>query len=101
MSDNSVFEVPAAFAKTAKCGSAKYEKMYKQSISDPDKFWGREGKSALIGLNHIQRSRTRKYGKKSVSIKWFEDGKLNVAANCIDRHLAKRGEQTAIIFRGR
>ncbi len=44
MTDNSVFEVPTAFAKTAKCGAAQYEKMYKESVESPDKFWGREGK---------------------------------------------------------
>ena len=99
MADNSVFEVPTTFAKTAKCGAAKYAKMYKESVESPDKFWGREGKR-LDWIKPYTKVKNTSFGKKSVSIKWFEDGKLNVAANCIDRHLAKRGEQTAIIFEG-
>jgi acetyl-CoA synthetase len=96
--DNTLFPVPADFAKSALIDNATYQKWYDRSMTDPEGFWGDHGKR----LDWI-----RPYTKvKNVSftgdvhIKWFEDGTLNVAANCLDRHLAKRGDQTAIIWEG-
>ncbi|MBQ0750130.1 MAG: acetate--CoA ligase [Roseovarius sp.] len=76
---------------------AKYERMYADSISNPDAFWGEHGKR-LDWIKPYTKVKNTSFAYDNVSIKWFEDGTLNVAANCIDRHLAKRGDQTAIIW---
>jgi acetyl-CoA synthetase len=78
---------------------AQYEEMYARSISDPDGFW-REQASGSTGSSRSPRSRTPASSTPNVSIKWFEDGVLNLSANCIDRHLEKRGDQVAIIWEG-
>ena len=74
-----------------------YERMYAASVADPDAFWGEQGKR-LDWIKPYTRVKNTSFGYPDVSIKWFEDGKLNVSANCIDRHLASRGDQTAIIW---
>ncbi len=76
---------------------AKYERMYADSISNPDAFWGEHGKR-LDWIKPYTKVKNTSFEYDNVSIKWFEDGTLNVSANCIDRHLAARGDQTAIIW---
>jgi acetyl-CoA synthetase len=75
-----------------------YQKWYKQSIKDPEKFWGKHGKRIDWFKPYTKVKNTSFTGK--VSIKWFEDGLTNVSYNCIDRHLDKRGDQVAIIWEG-
>ena len=75
-----------------------YQKWYKQSIKDPDKFWGKHGKRIDWFKPYTKVKNTSFTGK--VAIKWFEDGLTNVSYNCIDRHLEKRGDQVAIIWEG-
>ncbi len=87
----------AAFAKGAHIDSAKYDAMYPASVSDPDAFWGEQGKR-LDWIKPYSTVKNTDYTLGQVSIKWFEDGTLNVAANCVDRHLATRADQTAIIW---
>lgn len=89
-------EVPAGF-ENAHADAAKYRAMYKESIEDPDKFWGREGKR-LDWMTPYTKVKNTNFTLGQVSIKWFEDGVLNASVNCIDRHLPARAEQTAIIF---
>lgn len=74
-----------------------YRRLYDESISDPDGFWGREG-LRLDWIKPYTKVKNTDFTFGNVSIKWFEDGALNVAANCVDRHLADRADQTAIIF---
>ncbi len=74
-----------------------YAKMYADSIADPDAFWGEHGRR-LDWVRPYTRVKNTSFDYHGVSIKWFEDGKLNVSANCIGRHLATRGDQTAIIW---
>ncbi|MGR3805459.1 acetate--CoA ligase [Marinibacterium profundimaris] len=81
----------------AKIDSAKYEEMYKASIDDPEAFWGEQGKR-LDWIKPYSKVKNTSFAPGNVDIKWFEDGTLNVSANCIDRHLKDRGNQTAIIF---
>ena len=96
MSDQT-YAPSAAFAKGAHADKATYDKMYADSIKDPDAFWAEHGKRVdWIKPYTKVRNATFEHGK--VDIKWYEDGTLNVAANCIDRHLATRGDQTAIIW---
>ncbi|MEO0913499.1 MAG: acetate--CoA ligase [Pseudomonadota bacterium] len=77
--------------------AAKYKEMYAASIADPAAFWGEEGKR-LDWIKPYSTVKNVSYAHPDISIKWYEDGTLNVAANCIDRHLAERGDQTAIIW---
>ncbi len=90
-------DIPADFADRAHIDAAKYTEMYKASVDDPAAFWGEHGKRVdWIKPYQTVKNTTFEYGK--VDIRWFEDGTLNVAANCIDRHLKDRGTQTAIIW---
>ena len=75
----------------------KYTAMYKASISDPEAFWGEQGKR-LDWIKPYTKVKNTSFAYDNVDIRWYEDGTLNVAANCIDRHLATRGDQTAILF---
>ena len=77
--------------------AAKYDAMYAASMDDPEAFWGEQGKR-LDWIKPYTKIKNTRFDFGDVSIKWYEDGVLNVAANCIDRHLQTRGDQTAIIF---
>jgi acetyl-CoA synthetase len=74
-----------------------YARKYAASVADPEAFWGEEGKR-LDWIKPYTRVKNTSFAHPDVSIRWFEDGKLNVSVNCIDRHLARRGDQTAIIW---
>ncbi len=87
----------ADFEANAHITSAKYDEMYAASIKDPDGFWAEHAKR-IDWMKPFTRVKDVSYAFGDVSIKWFEDGTLNVSANCIDRHLATRGDQTAIIW---
>ena len=97
MSD--VYPVPAAVAEKALIDNAKYQEMYEQSINDPEAFWGEHGKR-IDWIKPYTKVKNVNYNVPDVSIKWYEDGTLNVAYNCIDRHLETRGDQPAIIWEG-
>lgn len=98
MSD-SIFSPADEFANSAHISKAKYDEMYALSVSDPDKFWGDVGKR-LDWIKPYSIVKNTSFAHENVSIKWFEDGVLNVCANCVDRHLKTRGDQTAIIWEG-
>ena len=92
-----VYTASADFVASAHVDSASYARMYAASVSEPDRFWAEQGKRIdwIKDYTLIQNS-TFDMGR--VSIKWFEDGTLNVSANCIDRHMISRASQTAIIW---
>jgi len=90
-------KVPKKWKEQAFIDKAEYEKLYEKSVDKPDKFWGKEGKR-LDWIKPYTRVKNTTFEFPNVSIKWFEDGTLNVAANCVDRHVKKRGQQTAIIW---
>ncbi|HVV60962.1 MAG TPA: acetate--CoA ligase [Pseudolabrys sp.] len=98
MSDKT-YDVPAEWQKRALIDDAKYKEMYAASIKDPDKFWGEQAKR-LTWSKPFTKVKNTSYAPGNISIKWFEDGKLNACFNCVDRHLEKRGGQTAIIWEG-
>ncbi|WP_260350376.1 acetate--CoA ligase, partial [Alloyangia mangrovi] len=85
------------FVAKAHVDVARYDEMYARSISDPDGFWGEQAQR-LDWMARPTKIKDTNFDFGNVSIKWFEDGVLNVAYNCIDRHLPARAEQTAIIF---
>ena len=79
--------------------TAKYKEMYARSVKDPNGFWGEQAKR-IDWIKPFSKIKNTSYDPSNVSIKWFEDGTLNVCHNCVDRHLAKRGDQTAILWEG-
>ncbi|MFO1070467.1 MAG: acetate--CoA ligase [Geminicoccaceae bacterium] len=93
-----LFPVSSEWAARAHCDSAKYKAMYERSVKDPEGFWGEQAKR-LDWFKAPTRIKNTSY-EGDVSIRWYEDGELNVSYNCLDRHLAKRGNQAAIIFEG-
>ena len=93
-----VYSVPAAVKKKALLDDATYKTWYRQSVDDPDGFWMKHGQRIDWFKPYTKVKNTSFDGK--VSIKWFEDGVTNVAYNCIDRHLDRRGDQVAIIWEG-
>ncbi|MBS8228741.1 AMP-binding protein, partial [Vannielia litorea] len=97
MTDTRTYPPSEEFAANANVDAAKYEEMYAASVNDPEGFW-REQAKRLDWMTFPETIKNTSFKSDDVSIKWFEDGVLNVAANCVDRHLEKRADQTAIIF---
>ena len=93
------YAVPAEWQSRAWIDEQKYQAMYKRSVEDPNGFWGEHGKR-LDWIKPYTKVKNSTFAAPDVSIKWYEDGTLNVSANCIDRHLARRGDQIAIIWEG-
>jgi acetyl-CoA synthetase len=98
MSDQDIVAIKPEIAAHALINKAQYEEMYKQAAHEPDAFWAAECKRVTWMKAPTLIKNTSYTG--DVSIKWFEDGTLNVSANCLDRHLAERGDQVAIIWEG-
>ena len=98
MTDNSFFPVKPEIAAAAHVNAEAYARMYEQSVKDPEAFWGEQGKR-LDWIKPYSKVKDVNFND-DVHIRWFHDGTLNVSANCIDRHLATRGDQTAILFEG-
>ena len=92
-----VHQPPADLVARAAVDAEGYARMYAASIADPDAFWGEHGRR-LDWIRPHTRVKNSSFDHHNVSIKWFEAGKLNVSANCIDRRLATRADQTAIIW---
>ncbi|KQY97945.1 acetyl-coenzyme A synthetase [Pseudolabrys sp. Root1462] len=99
MSDDKIYDVPADWKTKAYVDEAKYKEMYARSIKDPNGFWGEQA-SRLDWIKKPTKVKNTTYDPHNVSIKWFEDGTLNACFNCVDRHVAKRGNQTALIWEG-
>ena len=97
--DNKIFKVSDEWSKIGHVNKKGYEEKYNASIKDNDAFWAAEGKR-IDWIKPYTKIKDVVYSKAKTEIKWFYDGTLNASYNCIDRHLAKRGNQTAIIFEG-
>ena len=98
MSDQ-IYPPSASFVANAKINKSDYDIMYAKSVNTPEDFWSEHGKR-IDWIKPFSKIKNVDFSYPNVSIKWFEDGQLNVSANCIDRHLDKRAEQTAIIWEG-
>jgi acetyl-CoA synthetase len=94
-----IYDVPAEWRRRAFADDAKYKEMYARSVDDPDGFWAEQAKH-VDWIRPFTKVKNSSFDPHNVSIKWFEDGTLNVAHNCLDRHLAKRGDQVAILWEG-
>ncbi|MFT7053854.1 MAG: acetyl-CoA synthetase [Psychromonas sp.] len=99
MSEKHIYPVTDNLAKNSLLTNEEYLTQYQASISDPVTFWGEKGK-ILDWIKPYSKVKNSSYDPGHVSIKWFEDGQLNVSANCIDRHLATKGDQVAILWEG-
>jgi acetyl-CoA synthetase len=91
--------IPSAIADRALINPEQYQQYYQQSVQDPAAFWGEHGK-ILDWIKPYTSVKNTSFDPGHISIRWFEDGTLNLSANCLDRHLAERGDQTAIIWEG-
>jgi len=97
MPQSTTYPPSAEQAANAHVDADRYQEIYAASVADPDAFWGEQGKR-LAWIKPYTQVSDVDYTLGNVSINWFADGTLNVSANCIDRHLATRADQTAIIF---
>ena len=94
-----VHDVPESFRKRALIGAHRYDEMYARSMRDPEGFWGEHG-MRIDWIKPFSRVKNTSFAPGAVSIEWFGDGTTNVSANCIDRHLADRGDKVAILWEG-
>src|SRR6185312_7961553 len=94
-----VHPLDAAFAAKARIDKPTYERLYAESVRDPEEFWRRIGKR-LDWITPYSKVKDVSFDAADLHIRWFHDGALNVSANCLDRHLAKLGDKTAIIWEG-
>ncbi|MBW5892538.1 acetate--CoA ligase [Pectobacterium polaris] len=99
MTQHNKHAIPAAIAENALINAQQYKNMYRLSVDDPAAFWGEQGK-IVDWIKPYETIKNTSFDPGHIRIRWFEDGTLNVAANCLDRHLAERGDQTAIIWEG-
>lgn len=99
MSDEITFPPSDDTAKRAHVDNSAYQKLYDASIADNEAFWAEHGRR-IDWITPYSKIENVSYDVSNLSIRWFEDGTLNAAANCLDRHLESRGDQTAIIFEG-
>ena len=93
------YPVPDGWRSSAYINEEKYRAMYEQSVRDPDGFWGEQA-GRVDWIKPFTKVKNTSFDPHNVSIKWYEDGTLNVCANCVDRHLEKRGDQVAIVWEG-
>jgi acetyl-CoA synthetase len=96
---STIHPVDPAFAARARIRQDDYERLYAESVKDPEGFWTKVGER-LAWAKKPTKIKDVSYDPKDLHIRWYEDGMLNVSANCLDRHLAERGDKTAIIFEG-
>lgn len=99
MTDSTAYLVKEHIGSNALIDNEQYEAMYKRSIEDSEGFWAELGQR-IDWIQPYTQVRDISFDEHKVDINWFKDGTLNASANCLDRHLASRGEQTAIIWEG-
>ena len=99
MSEAKVYAVKEQALARTHINNERYEELYQQSINDNEAFWAEQGKR-IDWIKPYTKIKDVSYASSDLHIKWFEDGILNASANCLDRHLAERGDQTAILFEG-
>ena len=99
MSDDKIFKVNNELERVSKIDNKTYLDMYSRSIENPEEFWAEHGQR-IDWIKPYSQIKDVSYSENDLHIKWFYDGTLNVSSNCLDRHLEKRGDQTAIIWEG-
>ena len=99
MSQINSYSIPANIAENTLINPPQYQAMYQQSVEDPDTFWREQGQ-ILEWIKPYTQVKNTSFSPGNISIRWFEDGTLNLSANCLDRHLASQGDKPAIIWEG-
>jgi len=99
MTENIIYPVPEMMSGSANIDDATYKRLYQESLDNPETFWAEQAQR-LDWIEPWQIVKETSFQRNSVSIKWFSGGKLNISANCIDRHAAKTPDRTAIIWEG-
>src|SRR6267154_4261805 len=94
-----LYPTPESFAAHAHVTRAHYNELYAESLRDPEQFWSRMG-HRLQWRHPYSKVKDVSFQEADFRIRWYYDGRLNVAENCLDRHLAIRGNKTAIIWEG-
>ncbi|HEX7374176.1 MAG TPA: acetate--CoA ligase, partial [Steroidobacteraceae bacterium] len=94
-----LYQVPADFAAQARIRKADYDRMYRESVQDPEGFWARMGQR-VDWIRPYTKVSDVSFDARDFRVRWFYDGLLNVSVNCLDRHLATRGDKTAILWEG-
>jgi acetyl-CoA synthetase len=98
MSDEKVYPVPKTAAARAWIDAAGYEAMYRASIENGEAFWAKEARDRVEWITPFKNVKDVSFAAGDLHVRWFYDGKLNVSANCLDRHLVRRADQTAIVW---
>ncbi len=99
MSEETIYPIPEVMQDNL-MSEAEYRRMYQASIEDPEGFWSAQAKQRLDWIEPFTKVKDVSFKKDDLHIRWFEDGVLNVSANCIDRHLKDHGDEVAIIWEG-
>lgn len=99
MSESHVYPVKSTIKAHTHADNETYLNMYQQSVNNPDAFWAEHGK-IVDWIKPYTRVKHTSFDTGHVDIRWFDDGQLNVSANCLDRHLADHGDDVAIIWEG-
>jgi acetyl-CoA synthetase len=94
-----VYPVPDSWRGKAWIDAKRYDEMYARSVQDPNGFWAEQARR-IDWISPPTKIKNTSFDPHDVSIKWYEDGALNASLNCLDRHLEKRGNQTAILWEG-
>jgi acetyl-CoA synthetase len=92
-----IYPVPSEWSANALIDDARYQEMYRRSVEEPDAFW-REEAQRIDWIKPFTRVKETSFHEADFGIKWFADGTLNLSANCLDRHLAERGDAIAILW---
>ena len=95
--EEKIYQPSERIIETCSLNDQQYNEMYQKSLLQPEKFWGEIGKS-IDWIKPYSKVKNTSFSPNNVAIKWYEDGSLNVSANCVDRHLEKRGDKIAIIW---
>jgi acetyl-CoA synthetase len=98
MSETKIYPPPPAFAARALIDASTYASMYRESVTNTEAFWARQARERLTWVKPFTQVKDTSFDPKDLHVRWFADGELNVSVNCLDRHLAKRPEQTAILW---
>ena len=99
MSERALYPVAEEWKRGTLCDGETYRSMYERSVADPEAFWAEHGRR-IDWIRPYARVKDVSYAADDLRIRWFHDGTLNVSANCIDRHLASRGDRPAIVWEG-
>ena len=98
MSQEKIYPPPPALAARALINAATYESMYRDSVQNTEAFWAKQARERLDWIKPFTKVKDTSFDANDLHVRWFADGQLNVSANCLDRHLMKRPDQTAILW---